>query len=160
MTWWLVSCWRGMREHILGGEKIGPMSVKGAEVARFRDSSQPGVFCTWHVRSKKYLQLCGLICFETRNNPQERPWLGSRCIFQANLFNIYSLCIVAFAKALTSQVVSAVVVMEKASKQGRPLNFNVLRTDVFAREIVSGGGRQNFWFSAQLRGRHGHLIVW
>jgi len=56
----------------------------------------------------------------------------------------YSLCIVAFAKALTSQVVSAVVVMEKASKQGRPLNFSLLRTDVFAREIVSGGGWRNF----------------
>ena len=61
----LVSCWRGMREHILGGEKIGPMSVKGAEVARFRDSSQPGVFCTWHV---KKISSAVWARFETRNN--------------------------------------------------------------------------------------------
>ena len=57
--------------------------------------------------------------------------------FQTNLFNTYSLCMVALAKALTSQVVSAVVVLEKASKQGCPkmLKFNVLRTAVFEKKI-------------------------
>ena len=50
---------------------------------------------------------------------------------------------VAFAKALTSQVVSAAVVLEKASKQGCLLDSKVLRTDL-AREIASGGGWRNF----------------
>ena len=79
--------------------------------------------------------------------------------FQTNLFNTYSLCMVALAKALTSQVVSAVVVLEKASKQGCPkkLNFNVLRTAVFEKKNQGVTGHY-FLFCAPLRKGHGHLI--
>ena len=65
VTWWLgiMLTWHAGTH--FGWGKNWPMSVKGAEVARFRDSSQPGVFCTWHV---KKISSAVWARFETRNN--------------------------------------------------------------------------------------------
>ena len=62
-----------------------------------------------------------------------------------------SLCIVAFAKALTSQIVSAAVVLEKASKQGCPksLNSNALFSEMT--KMIRGVAGQFFVFAHRCR---------